>query len=124
MAMLGDVMALHHRRALPAPSIILHTRFLIRRAAGCRGAPPIARRRTADQYRRVIADVFGPTIKVEGRFEPGLREQGLESWSRMSGFELSVGLDDEQIAALCTYVRSSLGNRAGPADAADVAKQH
>jgi hypothetical protein len=40
-------------------------------------APPIARRLTADQYRRVIADVFGPTVKVEGRFEPGLREQGL-----------------------------------------------
>jgi len=47
-----------------------------------------------------------------------------ESWPKMSGFELSVGLDDEQIAALCTYVRSSWGNRAGAVDAADVAKQH
>jgi mono/diheme cytochrome c family protein len=47
-----------------------------------------------------------------------------ESWPKMSGFELSVGLDDEQIAALCTYVRSSWGNHAGPVDAADVAKQH
>ncbi|HEY2338981.1 MAG TPA: cytochrome c [Steroidobacteraceae bacterium] len=46
-----------------------------------------------------------------------------ESWPKMSGFELSVGLDDEQIAALCTYVRSSWGNRAGPVDAAAVAKQ-
>lgn len=46
------------------------------------------------------------------------------SWPKMSGFELSVGLDDEQIAALCTYVRSSWGNRAGPVDAAAVAKQH
>ena len=46
------------------------------------------------------------------------------TWPKMSGFELSVGLDDEQIAALCTYVRSSWGNRAGPVDAADVAKQH
>jgi mono/diheme cytochrome c family protein len=41
----------------------------------------------------------------------------------MSGFELSVGLNDERIAALCTYVRSSWGNRAGPVDAAAVAKQ-
>jgi hypothetical protein len=40
-------------------------------------APPTARRLTPDQYRRVIADVFGPTIKVEGRFEPGLRDHGL-----------------------------------------------
>jgi mono/diheme cytochrome c family protein len=47
-----------------------------------------------------------------------------ESWPKMSGFELSVGLDDEQIAALCTYVRSSWGNRADPVEAADVAKQH
>jgi mono/diheme cytochrome c family protein len=46
------------------------------------------------------------------------------SWPKMSGFELSVGLDDEQIAALCTYLRSSWGNRAGPVNAAAVAKQH
>ncbi len=45
-------------------------------------------------------------------------------WPKMSGFELSVGLDDEQIAALCTYVRSSWGNRAGSVSAADVARQH
>jgi mono/diheme cytochrome c family protein len=47
-----------------------------------------------------------------------------DSWPKMSGFELSVGLDDEQIAALCTYVRSSWGNHAGAVDAAAVAKQH
>jgi mono/diheme cytochrome c family protein len=46
------------------------------------------------------------------------------SWPKMSGFELSVGLDDEQIAALCTYVRSSWGNRAAAVSAAAVAKQH
>ncbi len=46
------------------------------------------------------------------------------SWPKMSGFELSVGLDDEQIAALCTYVRSSWGNQAGAVDAAAVAAQH
>jgi len=46
------------------------------------------------------------------------------SWPKMSGFELSVGLDDEQIAALCTYVRSSWGNRAAAVDAAAVARQH
>ena len=40
-------------------------------------AAPIARRLTPDQYRHVIAAVFGPTIKVEGRFEPELREEGL-----------------------------------------------
>jgi mono/diheme cytochrome c family protein len=49
---------------------------------------------------------------------------GASSWPKMSGFELSVGLDDEQIAALCSYVRSSWGNQAGRVDAAAVAKQH
>jgi mono/diheme cytochrome c family protein len=47
-----------------------------------------------------------------------------ESWPKMSGFELSVGLDDDQIAALCTYVRSSWGNHASAVDAAAVGKQH
>jgi mono/diheme cytochrome c family protein len=46
------------------------------------------------------------------------------SWPKMSGFELSVGIDDEQIAALCSYVRSSWGNRAPACDAASVARQH
>jgi len=49
---------------------------------------------------------------------------GGPAWPKMSGFELSVGLDDEQIAALCTYVRASWGNHAGPVDASAVAKQH
>jgi mono/diheme cytochrome c family protein len=46
------------------------------------------------------------------------------SWPKMSGFELSVGLDDGQIAALCTYLRSSWGNQAPPVDAGAVSKQH
>ena len=46
------------------------------------------------------------------------------SWPTMSGFDLSVGLDDEQIAALCTYLRANWGNQAGPVTAAAVAKQH
>jgi mono/diheme cytochrome c family protein len=45
------------------------------------------------------------------------------AWPRMSGFELSVGLDDESIAALCTYLRSSWGNRAPAVNAAAVAAQ-
>jgi Protein of unknown function (DUF1592)/Protein of unknown function (DUF1588)/Protein of unknown function (DUF1595)/Protein of unknown function (DUF1585)/Protein of unknown function (DUF1587) len=40
-------------------------------------AAPLARRLTADQYRHVIVDVFGPAVKVEGRFEPGIRDHGL-----------------------------------------------
>ncbi len=36
-----------------------------------------ARRLSEDQYRQAIADVFGPTIKVGGRFEPEIRRDGL-----------------------------------------------
>jgi mono/diheme cytochrome c family protein len=60
-------------------------------------------------------------VVLYGAHESALAEG---SWPRMSGFELSVGLDDEQIAALCTYVRSSWGNHAGAVDPAAVAKQH
>lgn len=35
------------------------------------------RRLTPEQYRLMIADVFGPTVKIDGRFEPGVREDGL-----------------------------------------------
>ena len=35
------------------------------------------RRLTGEQYRNIIADVFGPDIEVGGRFEPGVRTNGL-----------------------------------------------
>ena len=40
-------------------------------------APSNVRRLTETQYRSTIADVFGPDIKVVGRFEPDLRVEGL-----------------------------------------------
>lgn len=46
-----------------------------------------------------------------------------DSWPKMSGFELAVGLADEDIADLATYVRASWGNHAGPVSASAVAKQ-
>jgi hypothetical protein len=41
------------------------------------GGEPVIRRLTPDQYRRIIADIFGPTIEIGGRFEPDMREDGL-----------------------------------------------
>ena len=40
-------------------------------------ADAVARRLTPDQYRNVIADLFGSDIKLGGRFEPGIRVNGL-----------------------------------------------
>jgi Protein of unknown function (DUF1592)/Protein of unknown function (DUF1588)/Protein of unknown function (DUF1595)/Protein of unknown function (DUF1585)/Protein of unknown function (DUF1587) len=41
------------------------------------GGPPMLRRLTEAQYRATVADVFGPDIAVAGRFERGLRSDGL-----------------------------------------------
>jgi hypothetical protein len=45
-----------------------------------RDAPPgplVTRRLTADQYRNIVADVFGEDIDLGGRLEPDLRADGL-----------------------------------------------
>ena len=41
------------------------------------GGPPVMRRLTAEQYRQVIADVFGDDIVIGGRFDPINRSNGL-----------------------------------------------
>lgn len=48
-----------------------------------------------------------------------------KSWPKMPGFELDFGLgmDDEAIANLATYVRNSWGNKGGVVEPKDVAKQ-
>src|SRR4051794_6367756 len=48
-----------------------------RRAPGTSGGPAVVRRLMPDQYRQVIADVFGQDIKLGGRFEPDVRSDGL-----------------------------------------------
>jgi len=45
--------------------------------AASAGGPPVLRRLTQAQYKHVIADVFGPDIKIGGRFEPDIRDGGL-----------------------------------------------
>ena len=41
------------------------------------GGPTLVRRLTESQYRATIADVFAPDVPIAGRFERGLREEGL-----------------------------------------------
>ena len=53
--------------------------------AGCKsavepqtsGGRAAVRRLTGQQYRQIIADIFGPDIKVVGRFDPEVRKSGL-----------------------------------------------
>ncbi|MCI0721655.1 MAG: DUF1592 domain-containing protein [Acidobacteria bacterium] len=47
------------------------------RAGEARTIKPAVRRITETQYRRTIADIFGPGIKINARFEPEKREEGL-----------------------------------------------
>lgn len=46
-------------------------------SGGDLGPVPQLRRLSEAQYRHSIADIFGPEIKVSGRFEPDLRVEGL-----------------------------------------------
>ena len=99
---------------------------ICRPASECRGAPmPMHRRRlprspAMPPCRRRIrqpSSMSSCTVRTNLPWPTS-------PWPRMSGFELSVGLDDAQIAALCTYVRSSWGNHAGAVDSSAVGKQH
>ncbi|MEO5604919.1 MAG: DUF1592 domain-containing protein [Novosphingobium sp.] len=56
------------------------------------GGPLVMRRLTESQYRATIADVFAPDVPIAGRFERGLREEGLiavgTSHGGMSAFSI------------------------------------
>jgi mono/diheme cytochrome c family protein len=49
--------------------------------------------------------------------------EGGGTWPRMPGFQNAIGFEDEQIAALCNYLRSAWGNTGGVVLPSDVAKQ-
>jgi len=53
-----------------------------------KGGPVSLRRLTEPEYRQTIADVFGTTIKVPGRFQPDTRDNGL----------IAVGTSRESVA--------------------------
>src|SRR3954469_11458322 len=51
-------------------------------ASGAAADPALARlvgmrRITQEQYRQIVSDVFGKSIKIGGRFEPDQRDAGL-----------------------------------------------
>ncbi len=60
------------------------------------------RRITETQYRHTIADVFGPQIKIEARFEPERREEGLLALGSAMLSLTSAGF--EQYFALATSI--------------------
>lgn len=69
------------RAASVATALCAMGAILLGGSAGHADAPreqaPAFRRLTETQYRATIADIFGPDIKVSGRFEPDMRVEGL-----------------------------------------------
>ena len=63
VALLGWAIFTHGRNTIHEPTAV--------------GAPPVMRRLTELQYRTIVADIFGPDIRIVARFEPGVREEGL-----------------------------------------------
>ncbi|MBY0508698.1 MAG: DUF1592 domain-containing protein [Rhodospirillaceae bacterium] len=57
--------------------------------------PTVLRRLTQLQYKNIIADIFGADIKIGGRFEPDMRENGL--------LELGAGRASIPAAGLAQY---------------------
>lgn len=71
-------------------------------------APPVLRRLTEAQYRATIADVFAPDVPIAGRFERGLRVDGLIAvgTSRMGMSPFSLEQYDTAARSIATAVTS------------------
>ncbi|MHB1204067.1 MAG: DUF1592 domain-containing protein [Rhodospirillaceae bacterium] len=75
-------------------------------AADASENPMVTRRLTADEYRTIIADVFGPTVELGGRFEPELRVQGLLAVGSSHVSVTSAGM--EQYDAMARAIASQV----------------
>ena len=58
------------------------------------GGDAVTRRLSQEQYRQVVADLFGPSIKVGGRFEPDIRRDGLLAMGASQVTVTASGLEE------------------------------
>ena len=68
-------------------------------APATKGGPISLRRLTEPEYRQIIADVFGTTIKVPGRFEPDVRDNGLIAVGTSRESVAGTGLEEYDLTA-------------------------
>jgi hypothetical protein len=68
-------------------------------APATKGGPVSLRRLTEPEYRQIIADVFGTTIKVPGRFEPDIRSNGLIAVGTSRESVAGTGLEEYDLTA-------------------------
>ncbi|MGE3475572.1 MAG: DUF1592 domain-containing protein [Rhodospirillaceae bacterium] len=83
-------------------------------AAGFEPAPAAVPRLTPAQYRATVADIFGPTIDLGGRFEPDLRIDGLLAIGSSGVGVTSAGMEqyDAMADAIAAQVVLDKKNRA------------
>lgn len=67
--------------------------------AASSGGPTVFRRLSAEQYRQIVTDIFGATIKIGGRFEPDIREDGLLAVGSSRVSVTASGLEQYDIMA-------------------------
>src|SRR5579862_8571769 len=63
------------------------------------GGPLLVRRLTESQYRAIVADIFGADIPVVGRFEHGLRAEGLLAVGTSQAGVSSFSLEQYDVSA-------------------------
>ncbi|MEO6717712.1 MAG: DUF1592 domain-containing protein [Novosphingobium sp.] len=63
------------------------------------GGPLLMRRLTESQYRATIADVFAPDVPIAGRFERGLREDGLIAVGTSHGSMSAFSVEQYDVSA-------------------------
>lgn len=66
-----------HILATAAVALTVYTGVVSAADEKATGGDVVTRRLSQEQYRQVVADLFGPSIKVGGRFEPDIRRDGL-----------------------------------------------
>jgi hypothetical protein len=92
-----------HQGAAPEPAPIAEPKPV--------GTPPITRRLTESQYRATIANVFAPDVPIPGRFERGLREDGLLAVGTSLGGMSAFSLEQYDISARSIAAEITSENR-------------
>jgi hypothetical protein len=87
----------HVKKALAAVALTLtvcSTALLAADENKSAGPDAVTRRLSQEQYRQVVSDLFGPSIKVGGRFEPDIRRDGLLAMGASQVSVTASGLEE------------------------------
>ena len=94
-------MKMLNRYVRPLIVLIASAASIVSATAAEPAAPSgMMRRLSADQYRNIVSDVFGSHIKFNGRFEPDIREAGLQAIGSTQVSVTGTGLEQYNKMAL------------------------